>query len=468
MQSNGAGADDTLARLRDENEQLRTALESAVEENAGLIEDRDRLLGRVVALGRQLQGVQLAQARTAREAPPLPPVNRATEATAEEELRVAFEEMQMLTEELEISNGSLQKLNSDLEARVAERTRAIGDANHILRRTEARWATLVNGIPQLVWRAVGHGDWTWSSTQWTDYTGLSEEQSRGFGWLGAFHPDDREGARQAWARADADHDFTFEGRIRHGRECRYRHFQTRASPVRSPEGAVLEWLGTSTDIDDLLQLRQQQAILIDELHHRTRNLMGVVQAVTQRTLKSSHSLDDFGRCFRDRIAALARVQGLLSRRGVTRITFDALLRAELAAHVDLDSDAASAQVSLEGPDGAPLETALVQTFALALHELATNAVKYGALAKPGGHLAVRWRIVEDDRLHVEWRESGVVASSSPKDAPKGSGYGLELIERALPYQMGATTSFTFTSDGIVCTIEVDIPRDSSPKERDHG
>ena len=457
---------ETLVRLRDENEQLRTALESSLEENSRLTEDRDRLLGRVTALGRELQGLHATHAR-ARQADRATTENASDLASSasDEELRVAFEELQVLTEELEVANDSLQRLNSELEARVAERTRALTEANHVLRRTEARLFTLVNGIPQLVWRAVDHGDWTWSSTQWSDYTQLSNAKSQGIGWLDAFHPDDREGARQAWARVDAQHGFTFEGRIRRGADGCYRHFQTRASPVLTPEGVVLEWLGTSTDIDDLLTLRAQQSVLVDELQHRTRNLMAVAQAVMLRTLKGSSSLEEFRRCISDRFDALTRVQGLLSRRGGQRISFDALLRAELCAHVDIDAQGNGAQVSIGGPDGVPLETALVQTLALALHELATNAVKYGALARPGGHLSVRWHIVDGERLHVEWRETGVPDVPAAEATPKGGGYGRELIERALPYQLGARTSFTFMPDGVLCTIEVDIPRERLLKER---
>jgi two-component system CheB/CheR fusion protein len=464
-----------FARLLDENEQLRTALESALDENGRVVEDRDRLLTRVTVLGRELHGLHAALARAPSERTPEGAVTHARSEnsdTQDEELRVAFEELQVLTEELEVANGNLQRLNDELEERVAQRTRELTEANRILRRTELRLSTLVNGIPQLIWRATERGEWTWSSTQWSDFTALSDEQSRGTGWLTAFHPEDRAGAQLAWEQADTRHDFTFEGRIRHDASGDYRHFQTRASPVRGPDGAVLEWLGTSTDIHDLLQLREQQAVLVGELQHRTRNLMAVVQAVMFRTLKGSTSLEEFARCIEDRLDALARVQGLLSRRGAQRITFDALLRAELSAHGDLNTGGLGAQVLIEGPSGVPLETSLVQTFALALHELATNAVKYGALSTSAGRLAVRWQIIDESsakpRLHVEWRETGV--SNLPADGakPHGGGYGRELIERALPYQMGAVTSYRFTDEGVLCTIDVDIPQVRLIKEQGDG
>lgn len=455
--------DERVTRLRDENEQLQTALEASLEENGRVVEDRDRLLGRVTTLARELQLLQSAHPRTPpAAAPPVSDIEAdAKRDQTEEELRVAFEELQVLTEELEVANANLQEANVELETRVGARTRELRETNDSLRRTEARLSTLVNGIPQLVWRSADHGQWTWAGAQWIDFTGLSAGDSLGRGWTDAFHPDDREGARRAWDRANPRDGFTFEGRIRHAADGTYRRFHTRANPVRAADGQALEWLGTCTDIHELLQLREQQSVLVAELQHRTRNLMGVIQAVTMRTIKGSRSLDDFRRCIGDRLEALARVQGLLSRRGSQRVAFDTLLREELAAHVELDQDGKAAQVAIDGPAGVPLESSLVQTFALALHELATNAVKYGALSRPEGRLAVRWTLLDQPagaaRLHVDWRETGVADVPDDDARPRGGGYGRELIERALPYQLGATTSYRFTGDGVHCTIEVDVP-----------
>ena len=464
-------------RLLDENEQLRTALESSLDENMRITEDRDRLLRRVSMLARELQTANSAYARV-QETVVAPPTDTDTEeqelrrSQTDEELRVAFEELQVLTEELEVANTSLHQVNAELETRVAERTRDLMDVNAALRRSEARLSTLIEGMPQLLWRAVDGGQWTWASPQWQDYTGQTDEQSRDIGWLDAFHPDDRDAARAAWDSAAAGGGFDFEGRICHAGEHRYRHFRTRASPVYGADGTIVEWLGTSTDVDDLIRLQQQQTVLVAELQHRTRNLMAVVQAVTLRTIKESRSLDDFRRGISDRLEALARVQGLLSRRDLgTRVSFDALLRDELSAHLDVDPLGNAPQVSTEGPIGVPLQSALVQTLALALHELATNAVKYGALASKAGHLAIRWQVLqrgEQSRLLMDWRETGVTDVPAPDAAPRGGGYGRELIERALPYQLGARTSYAFTTDGIHCTVEVDIPSDRTIKETADG
>ncbi|AUW57367.1 hypothetical protein C1T17_03895 [Sphingobium sp. SCG-1] len=332
-----------------------------------------------------------------------------------------------------------------------------------LKTSEARFRTLIEGMPQLVWRSANGAQWTWSSPQWGTATGQSDWQSWGRGWLDAFHPDDKDSVLSSWEKALEEGILEFEGRVFSAAEGRYRYFQTRALPVRREDGQIVEWLGTSTDVDDLVRLQNEQTVLVSELQHRTRNLMAVVQAVITKTIKNSDALHDFTARIGDRMQALARVQGLLSRRAAgTRIAFDWLLKEELSAHASLDEGPGASKITLNGPEGILLSSSTIQTFALALHELATNAVKYGALASASGHLSIEWSVVkrDDDGSHllVHWRETGVGdTEGADRDAPDRMGYGRELIERALPYQLGARTRYRFTDDGIECSIEVQIP-----------
>jgi two-component system CheB/CheR fusion protein len=203
-------------------------------------------------------------------------------------------------------------------------------------------------------------------------------------------------------------------------------------------------------------------VLVGELQHRTRNLMAVVRAITARTLSGSASLEQFAESIHDRFNALARVQGLLSQRtGAQRVPFDRLLREELSAHTRIDEAGRGEQVTLAGPADVALKSATVQTLALALHELATNAVKYGALSQPEAHLEICWEVREpgpdERRLFIDWRERGVTDLPDAGAAAKGGGYGRELIEQALPYQLGARTSYVFEPDGVHCTIDVRVP-----------
>jgi two-component sensor histidine kinase len=207
-------------------------------------------------------------------------------------------------------------------------------------------------------------------------------------------------------------------------------------------------------------LRESQERLVSvvaELQHRTRNLISVVGRIAERTLRASKTFDDFNASFQDRLEALGRAQGLLFRvKEGGRVTFDELINTELTAKSVAIEENGS--VTLDGPKGIPLRSGTVQPLALALHELLTNAVKYGALKQPDAHLTVRWRqetLAESGKpwLHLDWKESGVEMPSLDAK-PKGGGHGRELIERVLPYQFDAQTTFAIEADGVHCTISL--------------
>ena len=172
-------------------------------------------------------------------------------------------------------------------------------------------------------------------------------------------------------------------------------YLARLRPYRTVEDKLDGVVATFVDIgerrrtEDALRESESRLILVGELHHRMRNLIGVVMALADRTAVGSPSLDAFRTSLADRLMALARVQGLLSRApSVDRVTFDELVASELSAQ-SVENDAG---VTLDGPRGVVLRFISVQALAMALHELATNAVKYGALGRRTGRLRVRWRV----------------------------------------------------------------------------
>ncbi|KAA2211587.1 PAS domain S-box protein [Teichococcus oryzae] len=129
-------------------------------------------------------------------------------------------------------------------------------AEGALRDSEARLRSLVEEIPQLVFRSRSSGERIWGSPQWIAYSGQSEEESVGLGWLNAVHPDDRAATMAAWNEAEARGVFSVEHRTYHAADRTWRWFQSRATPVRDAEGRIAEWFGTSTDIDDQVQARE--------------------------------------------------------------------------------------------------------------------------------------------------------------------------------------------------------------------
>lgn len=319
------------------------------------------------------------------------------------------------------------------------------------RRSEAWLLALVEGMPQMIWRSIEQGSWTWCSPQWTDYTGQTIAESCEAGWLAPLHPDDRTVAIEAWIAAPALGEFRAELRIRR-RDGNYRWFQTRGEPLCDETGAIAEWIGTSTDVHDLRQLQSQQKVLVAELQHRTRNLIAVVHSISVQTLQRAATLDDFRDRFEDRLAALSRVQGLLSTSERRPITIRRLIEMELNA---LAEDQIQERVETSGPDTI-VRNSTAQTLALAVHELSTNALKYGALASPNGKLTIRWHEqVRDSEpwLHLDWREVGLrqrAAASSTR------GYGRVLIEQALPRQLGAETSLDLGPAHMTCTIDLPL------------
>lgn len=213
----------------------------------------------------------------------------------------------------------------------------------------------------------------------------------------------------------------------------------------------LRWEVTerALDIQRLEALQRTQAVLVAELQHRTRNLMSVVKSLAAQTIASSSSLESFGEQFTVRLAALSRVQNLLSRSNEQPITIGALVRLEIDA---LGAD--DSRVVLDGPE-VRLRKSTVQTLALVVHELATNARKYGAFSTEEGRLSVTWGLRDGgSRLKLEWLEEGIRGAGA--DVPARRGYGRQLIEKALPYEIGAQTCFDLQPHTLRCTIELPV------------
>ncbi|AWN38919.1 histidine kinase [Methylobacterium radiodurans] len=349
--------------------------------------------------------------------------------------------------------GTVLAVTADLtERRAAERR---------LRDSEGRLRALASLVPVILWRSDASGAVHAQNQSFLDYSGLTLEKVQGFGWLNCIHPDDRETTREVFHAGLANRCLIeVQHRIRRY-DGQYRWFLVRQVPVPDPGGQVAEWFGAAMDIHDMHELQTRQAVLVDELQHRTRNLLTVVRSIAQQTMLRTGPTKLFREQFNDRLAALSRVQGLLSRSDQQPITIRALIQAELDA---LGAEATRGRIALDGPP-VRLRKASVQTLALALHELATNARKYGALAGDGGELWVSWDTyrgeTDEDRLSLMWLEEGIAPSGDEVGAVQ-SGYGRELIEKALPYALRARTSYQLSAGELRCSI--DLPLDDPGKK----
>ena len=216
--------------------------------------------------------------------------------------------------------------------------------------------------------------------------------------------------------------------------------------------------------DEARQAEARLEVMVAELQHRTRNLIAVVSAIANRTMARTGPSEAFRTQFNARLAALSRVQGLLSRADIEPITIGELIRLELDA---LGADASNERITLEGPS-VVLRATVVQTMALVIHELATNARKHGALAADNRVLKVTWAVRQvggaASNLALEWIEEGIDRALNQESATQ-MGYGRELIERALPYALNATTSFELTHDGVRCTIDLPLVDRNGSEDR---
>lgn len=206
----------------------------------------------------------------------------------------------------------------------------------------------------------------------------------------------------------------------------------------------------------LSRLVEQQKIMAAELQHRTRGLLAVVEDLAAEIIHDCGSPDAFRARFHDALAALSRAEGLLSGGEGQPVTVGSLLRTELAA---LNGGRLDHRVTLDGPEFT-ISAPAAQMLALAVHELGTNARRFGALSDRAGRLAVTWRLRggrANRRVVLEWLEQGLAALQRI-GAPM-TGYGRRLIEQGLPSSLAATTSYEVGDGAVRCTIDLPLDRD---------
>ncbi|MGV7031549.1 CheR family methyltransferase [Methylobacterium symbioticum] len=267
-------------------------------------------------------------------------------------------------------------------------------------------------------------------------------------WIRLILPEDRRSMIGALRRLRAGESAVHAFRVQRPSDGQVRWISSTDFPLVDAQGRVQRIGGIFSDATEAKLGAERQEVLVKALQHRSRNLLGVVTSLATRTIGQGAPVESFI----TRLRALSRAQALLSQSGSDTVEVGALVRAELAAHVD----SMPARIAVSGPQ-VHLGSQQVQNFALALHELTTNAVKYGALKSEAGQLTVTWERIRqdgrDEHLALDWMESGVAV---PPENGARRGYGRELIERALGYALGGETRFVLGSDGVRCRIELPL------------
>jgi len=210
------------------------------------------------------------------------------------------------------------------------------------------------------------------------------------------------------------------------------------------KGRYLRLKGLTRDITERKRSEERQRLLVRELDHRVKNVLASVATIAQRTREGSASIDEFLQTFDGRIQSMANAHALLSRSHWEGVSLVKLVRSELAPCVG------EGAATVEGPD-LLLTAEATQAVAIVLHELVTNASKYGALSTPRGRITVRW----DWRGANEWLSLQWIETDGPAvAAPSETGYGIRAIQQLVPHELGGAVNLTFDTDGLRCRIEL--------------
>jgi PAS domain S-box-containing protein len=340
-----------------------------------------------------------------------------------------------------IGRGRRLPHREDRVREVAEVRAALRDGVASLAAAEERMRLAIEGAGLAMWEIdEARDEITWSG-HFPAIMGLPSDTAQPMplgAWKDRVHPEDLPTLIEAWQRARRD------GQRFH---CIYR--------VLHDDGG-LRWLetfgrhlagtgrliGVTLDITERRKAEEERRLLMREVDHRAKNALAVVHSVVRLTKASDPAL--YAAAVEGRVRALARAHDLLARDRWSGASLMDLAAEELAAHV------ANGQVTFGGP---PVRIApgAVQPLSMVLHELATNAARYGALSRVGGQIAVTWWLEDGDGpFRVRWTERG----GPPITAPAEAGFGSRLIDVTIRGQLGGSARFDWQAEGLVCDLEI--------------
>jgi PAS domain S-box-containing protein len=240
--------------------------------------------------------------------------------------------------------------------------------------------------------------------------------------------------------------------MQHGNDESMRWFIVTISPIMNSPADAPRFATASFEITERKRAEALQRVLLEELNHRVKNTLAVVQSLAVQTFRGDQATPQARQTFDARLAAVASANTLLLRQEWETVSLHVLV----ADTVGPGCGADSARIDIEGPDLA-LPARMAVSLTLALHELCTNAVKYGALSNENGRIGIRWAVEsgEPSRLHMDWTETG----GPPVVAPSSRGFGSRLIERALSAELRGPVKIDFHPEGIRCSIDAPLPRE---------
>ena len=281
-------------------------------------------------------------------------------------------------------------------------------------------------------------------------TGYSREELLAARLYRHTHPDDIDPDREAFRKqvAGALEFYSIEKRFVR-KDNRVIWMSVRSSPVRDADDRLLYVVRVVQDITERKAWEQRQKLLMDELNHRVKNTLATVQSLAAQTARAARTPAAFRERFEGRLIALSKAHDQLTVHHWESADLRELLSGSLAPY----AAAGSERIILRGED-VVLRPRAVLTLAMAIHELTTNAAKYGALSVPGGRIEIHWQPVRGDKsraqLRIDWIEQGGPAVTVPDQR----GFGSKLIEGSIAAELGGTARLTFAPDGLRCEIVI--------------
>jgi PAS domain S-box-containing protein len=353
---------------------------------------------------------------------------------AEEELAAAKASLERLVDE---RTRELREANERLKAEVVERQGAV---EHLQR--------LIDTAREGIWVVDETGKTTFANTRLAEMLGYTVDEMIGRTFYDFMDDDFKEDAERQLERRRRG--------IAEELDWKFRSSDGRAiwalvatNPILKRNGTVAGALAVLTDITERKRAEEHQTLLLRELDHRVKNTLATVLALSDLTLENVSAIPEFRETFTGRVQAMARTHEALSRARWKDVMFDELVAVVLAPLASVDAT----RVQAKG-DSIRLSAMAMTPLALALNELATNALKHGALSRSGGGVEISWSVAGDGELQLDWLEHG-----GPRVRPDAThGTGVRLIRGLIEHELGGQVKIDLSETGLRCRIA--IPRAS--------
>lgn len=337
-------------------------------------------------------------------------------------------------------------------------------AEAALRESEERFAQFANASASALWiRDAATLAMEYASPAMRGIYGIEPDALLGpiERWASLITPDDRDIALKHLETARNGEAVVHEFRIQRPSDRAFRWIRDTDFSLKV-NGQVHRIGGIAEDITEAKLAIEHQGVLLAELQHRVRNTMAIIKSITARTGERAETVAEYTDLMGGRLRALARVQTLLTRSANVRVDIANIVQDEVSAQAQHEG-----QYELEGP-ATSLSPKAAEVLTLAVHELATNALKYGALSVPDGRVSVRWATTEKRGtpwLSLKWAEEGAPERPQPTpEAPRRRGFGSELIEGRIPYELGGGGAIKIESGGAQCHLEFPLTDGASVLE----